>query len=315
VTEFTEFPKIARLNRDVVISEKIDGTNAQILVEPVQIETGRGGNTPVGDEVAVVKLTREFPGVGSLWGNFPGVPAPETPPEPVQVELAFGVLAGSRSRWLQPGKQDNFGFAGWVAANAEALVALLGPGRHFGEWWGGGIQRKYGLGAKRFSLFNVSRYGEQTAYLDDRCSKVPFGSTVAEVLDPTARTVIEHKFHKGVKVCQCREARAAVDAEIGGVRVDSVPVLYRGPWFGTMYVLDPANRPTTYDVMMSDEKPAARQPRTGWAPALALQYLETEGSAAAPGFMKPEGICVFHEASGTLFKATIEGDEKPKGER
>ena len=30
--EFREFPKIARLSREVIISEKIDGTNAQILI-------------------------------------------------------------------------------------------------------------------------------------------------------------------------------------------------------------------------------------------------------------------------------------------
>jgi len=30
--EFKEFPKMARMSRDVVISEKIDGTNAQILI-------------------------------------------------------------------------------------------------------------------------------------------------------------------------------------------------------------------------------------------------------------------------------------------
>ncbi len=42
----------------------------------------------------------------------------------------------------------------------------LGVGTHFGEWWGSGIQRGYGLrnGEKRWSLFNVSRWclaGEQ----------------------------------------------------------------------------------------------------------------------------------------------------------
>jgi hypothetical protein len=35
---------------------------------------------------------------------------------------------------------------------------LLGPGQHFGEWWGQGIQRNYGLKEKRFSLFNTSRW-------------------------------------------------------------------------------------------------------------------------------------------------------------
>jgi hypothetical protein len=34
----------------------------------------------------------------------------------------------------------------------------LGPGHHFGEWWGRGIQRKYGMTEKRFSLFNTVRW-------------------------------------------------------------------------------------------------------------------------------------------------------------
>lgn len=34
----------------------------------------------------------------------------------------------------------------------------LGVGRHFGEWWGQGIQRKYGMAERRWSLFNVSRW-------------------------------------------------------------------------------------------------------------------------------------------------------------
>ncbi len=79
---------------------------------------------------------------------------PEDPSAPLR--------AGSRNRWLEPTKSgDNFGFARWVADNAEELRAGLGPGRHFGEWWGCGIQRGYGLCEKRFSLFNVSRWANQ----------------------------------------------------------------------------------------------------------------------------------------------------------
>jgi hypothetical protein len=48
-------------------------------------------------------------------------------------------------------------------------------------------------------------------------------------------------------------------------------------------------------------------------PAAALEYLRVDGSQAVPGFMKPEGIVIWHKASGTLLKATLEGDEKPKG--
>jgi hypothetical protein len=45
-----------------------------------------------------------------------------------------------------------------VQANAQELLRL-GPGHHFGEWWGQAIQRNYGLTEKRFSLFNTSRWG------------------------------------------------------------------------------------------------------------------------------------------------------------
>lgn len=44
-----------------------------------------------------------------------------------------------------------------------------------------------------------------------------------------------------------------------------------------------------------------------------LKRLQEQGSVAAPGFMKPEGIVVFHETSGQLFKKTLEKDDKPKG--
>lgn len=40
-----------------------------------------------------------------------------------------------------------------------------------------------------------------------------------------------------------------------------------------------------------------------WARAL-----RDNGSVAAPGFMNPEGVVVFHEPSQTLFKYTLDGD-------
>jgi LexA DNA binding domain len=46
---------------------------------------------------------------------------------------------------------------------------------------------------------------------------------------------------------------------------------------------------------------------------LCLDFLRSDGSAAAPGFMRPEGVVIFHTASGALFKQTIEKDEEPKG--
>jgi hypothetical protein len=43
-----------------------------------------------------------------------------------------------------------------------------------------------------------------------------------------------------------------------------------------------------------------------------LQLLAERGSYAAPGFMDPEGIVIYHVASGMSFKKTIKKDEVPK---
>lgn len=122
--EFREFPKMARLFRDVCLTEKIDGTNAQIYL----------------DEDLNMKV-------------------------------------GSRSRWITP-EDDNFGFAKWAYDHYEELKGL-GPGRHFGEWWGSGIQRGYGLekGEKRFSLFNTLRWAEH----GEELKPIPNGNPKAEV--------------------------------------------------------------------------------------------------------------------------------------
>jgi len=41
--------------------------------------------------------------------------------------------------------------------------------------------------------------------------------------------------------------------------------------------------------------------------------LRAGGSLAVPGFMRPEGVVVFHTAAQTVFKVLVEGDEIPKG--
>lgn len=116
--EFKEFPKIARLNREVIVTEKLDGTNACVIVSDDGLEIG----------------------------------------------------AQSRSKLITP-EDDNYGFAKWVQANKAELLKL-GPGHHFGEWWGQGIQRNYGLTEKRFSLFNVSRWSNDETR-PACCSVVP----------------------------------------------------------------------------------------------------------------------------------------------
>jgi len=61
----------------------------------------------------------------------------------------------SRTRIITP-EDDNFGFARWAYTNKEELLKL-GPGYHYGEWWGLGIQRGYNQTEKKFSLFNTYR--------------------------------------------------------------------------------------------------------------------------------------------------------------
>lgn len=137
----------------------------------------------------------------------------------------------SRKRFITP-DDDNFGFARWAYDRQAELTEALGSGTHFGEWWGPGIQRGYGLANKRFSLFNTGRWSGQD--------------------------------------------------EVGPCSV--VPILYEGPF--------------------TDE-----------AVTNALASLSETGSIASPGFMRPEGIVVFHAASRALYKVTLENDEEPKGLR
>lgn len=149
--EFQEFPKIARLKRECMISEKIDGTNAQILITPP---------------------TAFIPADRVIATN------PET---------QFVMLAGSRSRYIVPG-DDNFGFAVWVSEHADELWTL-GEGHHYGEWWGAGIQRRYDLTEKRFSLFNAWRWNEGNPNRPACCHVVPNLYTGAFSTDATSTQI------------------------------------------------------------------------------------------------------------------------------
>jgi hypothetical protein len=114
---FEAFPKIARLKREAIITEKIDGTNSAIIIN----EEG---------------------------------------------ELA----CQSRNKIITT-KQDNAGFANWVEQNKEELIKQLGVGTHYGEWWGPGIGRGYGLTKKRFSLFNTHIWHTESE--DCSCIEAP----------------------------------------------------------------------------------------------------------------------------------------------
>lgn len=150
--EFQEWPKIARLFRDITITEKIDGTNAAIIVKPVEED----------NEFSALIVDSANPHFGMrMASGFMSKGGPYLARFVEIEEGSFLVGAQSRKQLITP-EADNFGFASWVYDHAGPLAAMLGTGRHFGEWWGSGIQRGYGLakGEKRFSLFNVHRYGE-----------------------------------------------------------------------------------------------------------------------------------------------------------
>ncbi len=72
-------------------------------------------------------------------------------------DLTDTFFCQSRKKVITP-KDDNAGFAAWAYKNADMLKEELGPGYHYGEWWGQGIQRKYSMTEKRFSLFNTRRW-------------------------------------------------------------------------------------------------------------------------------------------------------------
>lgn len=132
MTEFKPFPKMARLNRECLVTEKIDGTNASIFIS----ETTDDERGPLSwDQQKIIAV------VGDMT-----------------------IRAGSRTRWITP-SDDNFGFAAWANQNRDELIGL-GVGHHFGEWWGSGIQRGYGFknGERFFSLFNALRWVEHDMF-------------------------------------------------------------------------------------------------------------------------------------------------------
>jgi hypothetical protein len=153
--EFQAWPKTSRFFRDIVITEKIDGSNMAIGIEPLEKidrihPEGKPEEATILDQNVFAEAT-----VG---------------------DQRYGLYTQSRNRLVRPGKHtDHMGFAGWVQDHAEELVTFLGEGLHFGEWWGSGIQRGYGLtkGEKHFSLFNTHRFSEIEAVSDGLVRCVP----------------------------------------------------------------------------------------------------------------------------------------------
>ena len=131
---FRKWDKIPRLsNEKFHFSEKIDGTNACVIIIPNSDERLDPNVEPI-TEVEV-----DFDKHGCTYVR---------------------VFAQSRSRLIYPNEggeikgRDNYGFAQWVSKNAQQLVEELKRGYHYGEWFGLGINRGYDLDENRFALFN-----------------------------------------------------------------------------------------------------------------------------------------------------------------
>jgi len=143
---FVGFPKMPRLSREIVVTEKIDGTNAQVNIEELNLA----------EDPSAWDRAKADPNVIEFFtGDGP---------------LLYAMRAGSRTRWIRPG-DDNFAFALWVKENAQELFKL-GKGAHFGEWYGKGIQAGYGLDHRRFALFNTHRWGDASVR-PSCCETVP----------------------------------------------------------------------------------------------------------------------------------------------
>lgn len=143
---FPRYGSIPRLRRDAVVTEKIDGTNGLVYIEYHR--------DPVGIGMPNISYSAS---TGSTYvrDGLDGV---------------YLIRAGSRNRWLTR-ENDNFGFAAWVAEHAADL-SRLGEGHHYGEWYGQGIQRSYGLTERRFALFNTARWSDSD-FRPECCDVVP----------------------------------------------------------------------------------------------------------------------------------------------
>jgi hypothetical protein len=145
--EFEAWPKTERLsNITITVTEKINGSNAAVIIKPITQEE-------YDQEQLTWKVDDFDPSSGARLVPHHWL----TMVAGADDQNHFVVGAQSRKRLIWPGN-DNFAFAGWVNANAKKLVDLLGPGRHFGEWWGQGIQGGHGMDRKVFSLFNQHRW-------------------------------------------------------------------------------------------------------------------------------------------------------------
>lgn len=143
--EFRSFPKIPRWARDIVITEKIDGTNTSVWVDHFTLKQIEDTDSQVSSEVARLTATAD----AGMAVMFDGA---------VDGSLTF-VRAGSVNGFLSP-KKDHYEFAAWVWEHANILSGL-GDGGHFGEWYGRKIQRAYGMDGRRWALFNVGRWSGQ----------------------------------------------------------------------------------------------------------------------------------------------------------
>ena len=85
--------------------------------------------------------------------------------------------------------------------------------------------------------------------------------------------------------------------------------------FNTSKWLDDAVRPSCCDVVPVLYQGLLEEYGVMKGVKSAITTLQDKGSVAAPGFMKPEGIVIYHVAANLYFKKTLEKDEEYKGKQ
>lgn len=364
--EFTGFPKIGRLFREIVITEKIDGTNAAIQIEETM--NPRAGHMQRNDSVTIQAYSETL----DKW---------------------FNVRAQSRTRFITP-EDDNYGFGRWVFENADKLVSL-GAGVHFGEWWGclaadtsirladgssetiGKIVNQklavdvmsYNFDKKCFESKKVvnwkkapqtdnwlsieykrkHRGGRQAAvnvtpnhviytkrnnqFVEVPAAELVVGDTLfipGIVTQPyqSEITNISNRYAEG------NRSKYRFDIEVeGNHNFIANGVLVHNSGIQRAYGL--TNGDKRFSLFNTGRWVESDQGDTRtvipeitglyvvptlWrgnfnAGAIGdqIDILRKSGSFAAPGFMRPEGIVIYHTAIGEYFKVTLEKDEQPKG--
>jgi len=354
--DFCEFPKISRLSREMIISEKIDGTNSTIYItDNLEIYAGSRNRwiTPEDDNYGFARWVQDHEddlvslGPGLHRGEWWGCLASE-----VSITLADGSTEkiGKIVNNRLPVTVLSYNFDTHKIEPKKVIGWKRGPSTN--DWltirvrrkWKGGKQTCVNLTPNHI-VFRKNSSGQQEEcpagelhigdilYINSEVQDIKYSELQnlagAEIVE------IDRAF------ANSRRSKYRFDLEIEDnhnffannilVHNSGIQRKYglsekRFSLFNTsrwcLWNAEPMSYPTADPRIINTQE---RLPECcHLVPELyrglfdtatidqVLEKLKTGGSVAAPGFMKPEGIVIFHVAANTGFKKTIEKDEEPK---